>query len=559
MKTLISAAVAAMLIAATGPAVSATPAKTLKFELLGTFGGGVYFDEGGAEITSYDPGTRQAFVVNAGAGTVDVLDLSDPSHPVKAAELDVDGDLLDETGVPAGNANSVAVRGGVVAVAVENDDKQAPGWVAFYDAADLDAGLKGWVEVGALPDMVTFTDDGHYVLIANEGEPNDGYDDDPEGSISVVNISGGIAGATVMTAGFAGFNSDGAALKAAGVRIFGPGASVAQDLEPEYITTAGNTAWVTLQENNAVAVVDIPTATVQAIVPLGYKDHSLEGNALDPSNRDGGINIRTWQGVRGMYQPDAIASYQFRGRTYLVTANEGDARDYDGFSEEARGKDLYDDGIVSKADVPGIDDNALLGRLNSTTEPPFGDTSHLYAYGARSFSIWDGATGELVFDSGDDLERKMEALLPDEFNSTNDENDSFDNRSDDKGPEPEGVTVGKVEGRTYAFIGLERIGGVIVYDVTDPRAPAYMDYLNNRNFAVPTCTEFDPPGSDDTDDCIRPNAAAGDLGPEGITFVAKEDSPNRQPLLIIGNEISGTTTIFGIDVRPAKAQGPKEK
>ena len=544
MKNALSSAVAATLIAASGHAVAAPPAKTLKLEVLGTFGEGNYFDEGGAEITSYDPDTQRAFVVNSGAGTVDVLDLSDPANPLKVDELDVDGDLFGVTQVEAGNANSVAVRRGVVAVAVENDDKQANGWVAFYDAADLGAGLKGWTEVGALPDMVTFSEDGQYVLVANEGEPNDAYDDDPEGSVSIVNISSGVAGASVMTAGFAGFNPQHAALKAAGVRLFGPGATVAQDLEPEYITTAGSTAWVTLQENNAVAVVDIPTATVQAIVPLGYKDHSLAGNGLDPSNRDGRINIQAWQGVRGMYQPDAIASYQHRGRIYLVTANEGDARDYDGFSEEARGADLHDEGIVSDADVPGIDDNALLGRLNSTTEPPFGDTSRLYAYGARSFSIWDGFTGEIVFDSGDDLERQIARLLPGEFNSTNDENDSFDSRSDDKGPEPEGVTVGRIEGRTYAFIGLERIGGIIAYDVTDPRAPAFMDYLNNRN--------FDPDADCEAFEC-------GDLGPEGITFVPKEDSPDGRPLLIVGNEISGTTTVYAIDVRPAGARGPKKK
>jgi hypothetical protein len=542
MKTALAAAVAATLIVASGTTLADPPAKSLKLQVLGTFGEAKYFDEGAAEITSYDPRTRRAFVVNAGAGTVDVLDLSDPATPTKVVEIDVDGDLQAATGIAAGNANSVAVKNGIVAVAVENDDKQANGWVAFYDAGDLGAGLTGWAEVGALPDMVTFSDDGMYVLTANEGEPNDDYDVDPEGSVSVVNVSGGVAGASVMTAGFGAFTAD--ALRAQGVRIFGPGATAAQDLEPEYIVTAGSTAWVTLQENNAVAIVDIPTATVQAIVPLGYKDHSRQGNALDPSNRDGGINIATWTGVKGMYQPDAIASYEYRGRTFLVTANEGDARDYDGFSEEARGADLYEDGIISTSDVPGIDENAQLGRLNSTTAPPYGDTSNLYAYGARSFSIWDGATGALVFDSGDALEKLIAAVYPDDFNSTNDENDSFDNRSDDKGPEPEGVVIGRIEGRTYAFIGLERIGGIVAYDVSNPYAPVFMDYLNNRN--------FDPDADCEAFEC-------GDLGPEGLHFVAKEDSPNGQALLIVGNEISGTTTVYGIDVRPANAQGPKKK
>ena len=565
MKTALSAAVAATLIAAAGPAFSATPAKTLKLEVLGTFGEAKYFDEGGAEITSYDPGTRQAFVVNAGAGTVDVLDLSDPTHPVKVAEVDVDGDLFSETGIVAGNANSVAVRRGVVAVAVQNATKTGNGWVAFYDAADLGAGLKGWVEVGALPDMVTFTDDGMYALTANEGEPNDLYTVDPKGSISIINLAGGVAGATVATAGFEAWDGEEDALRAQGIRIFGPGASASMDLEPEYITTAGNTAWVTLQENNALAVIDIANATVRAVLPLGYKDHSLERNALDASDRDdpapgnnGIINIANWP-VFGMYQPDAIASYQHRGRTYLVTANEGDARVYppgdivggpeegDIINEESRIKDLDLD-PAAFPDADALQSDLGAGRLNVTNTlgdtDGDGDVDELYAFGARSFSIWDGATGALVFESGDAIEQKMAELLPEYFNSTNDGNDSFDNRSDNKGPEPEGVTLGRIEGRTYAFIGLERIGGVIVYDITDPRAPVYMDYLNNR--------DFNPDADCEAFEC-------GDLGPEGITFVAKEDSPNGQPLLIVGNEISGTTTIFGIDVRPARAQGPKKK
>jgi hypothetical protein len=391
--------------------------------------------------------------------------------------------------------------------------------------------------------MVTFTEDGDYVLAANEGEPNDDYDVDPEGSVTVIDLQNGIDNATVRTAGFGAFVADD--LRAKGIRIFGPGATAAQDLEPEYITTSGNTAYVTLQENNALAVVDIPTATITSVLPLGYKDHSLSGNGLDASNRDGRINIRPWDNVLGMYQPDAIASYRYRGQTYLVTANEGDARDYEGFSEEARGADLFQDVLIDGID--GINDERALGRLNSTTEPPVGkdgapDTANLYAYGARSFSIW-GADGKLVWDSGDALEQITAAALRDDFNSTNDENDSFDDRSDDKGPEPEGVTIGKVEGRTYAFVGLERIGGIVVYDISIPHAPKFMDYLNNRN--------FDPDA-----DCAK--GECGDLGPEGLHFVAKEDSPNGEALLIVGNEVSGTTTLYQINVAPAKPELPPQ-
>jgi hypothetical protein len=577
MRTTLAVAIAASLSSA--PAWAEPPAKTLTLQWLGTYESGL-FDEGGAEITAYEPSTQRAFVVNSGDGVVDVLDLSDPSNPtlidIDPSTLDVDSvdvaDDLDSEGLAAGGANSVAVRDGVLAVAVENDVKQAPGWVAFYNTADLSA-LAGYAEVGALPDMVTFSEDGRYVLTANEGEPNDDYDVDPEGSISVVDISGGLVDPPVMIAGFGTFNDDAESLRAEGVRIFGPDATVAQDLEPEYIATAGNTAWVTLQENNALAVVDIPSATVLDVVPLGYKNHSELGNGLDPSNRDGdinvdganidGINIQPWQGVFGMYQPDAIASYQYRGETFIVSANEGDARDYDGFSEEERGADLFDfydcdnDAIPAPGicSIVGIDEDAELGRLNSTTAPPFGDTNNLYAYGARSFSIWNDA-GQLVWDSGDQLEKITAGEPPFEgfgdpenFNSTNDENDSFDNRSDDKGPEPEGVVVGKIEGRTYAFIGLERVGGIVAYDISNPYAPVFMDYLNNRDFnAGPDCSFAEGESS-----------PCDDLGPEGLTFVGKGDSPTGEALLIVGNEVSGTTTMYELDVRPAKAEGPKDK
>jgi hypothetical protein len=519
MRSLLAATVAATLLAATGPSLAAPPAKTLRLEVLGSFASGL-FDEGGAEIPAFDPATRRAFVVNAGDGVIDVLDLANPSAPTRVLQLPVRDDL-GALGLDAGNANSVAVRGRILAVAIENDDKQEPGWVAFYDTLDLDAPPQV-VQVGALPDMVTFSDDGLYVLAANEGEPSDAYDDDPEGSVSIINLAGGVAGATVMTAGFGVYDGQEDALRSQGIRIYGPDASASQDFEPEYIATAGGTAWVTLQENNAVAVVDILSATVLAVVPLGFKDHSLAVNALDRSDRDGKIDIVPASGVLGMYQPDAIAAFSHRGQTFLVTANEGDTREYDTFDERTRA-----------------------GRLRVTNAPPF-DDDNLYSFGARSISIWDAA-GTLVWDSGDELERITAAAWPDAFNSTNDDNDSFDDRSDDKGPEPEGVVLGKVEGRTFAFVGLERIGGIVVYDITDPHTPTYVSYVNNRDFSL------------DAEECTANGAPACDLGPEGLHFVAGEDSPNGRPMLIVGNEISGTTTIYGIEVRPASAQGPKKK
>ena len=518
---------------------------SIDLEPLATYHSGI-FDEGGAEVVSYDPRTRRAFVVNANDAAVDVLSLSNPHNPELVATLSM-SDIRSDLGA----ANSVAVARGIVAVAVENDDAQAPGIVAFYRSSSLE--LLSTVTVGALPDMVTFTPNGRYALVANEGEPDDDYVVDPEGSVSIIDLRRGAHRPTVRTASFAAFNDQADALIESGVRIFGPNASVAQDLEPEYITTdrRSRTAYVVLQENNAIAEIDIRHARVTRLRSLGTKDHSLPGNALDASNRDDGINIANWP-VKGMYQPDAIASFSRYGRTYLVTANEGDARDYDGFSEEIRIADFADDfntPLDPAVFEDGLDDNENLGRLRTTST--LGDSDgdglvdELFAYGARSFSIWDAHSGEQVFDSGSEFEDITANLSPDTFNSTNDDNDSFDSRSDDKGPEPEGVVIGKYFGRTYAFIGLERVGGIMVYDVTNPHAPEFQTYVNNRNFAEDVCLERDEDG-----DCVtgagNANPAAGDLGPEGLAFVPWYFSPTWRPLLLVGNEVSGTTTVYQI-------------
>lgn len=510
----------------------------IELSVLGRYETGT-FDEGAAEIVTYDRGTRRLFVVNANAATVDVLDIAEPSLPAKAGSIDATA--LGKS------ANSVAVHEGLVAVAIEADDAQANGLVAFYDAASLE--LLNTVPAGALPDMITFTQDGRYVLVANEGEPNDDYTVDPEGSISIIDLRRGVERAIVKTADFTRFNKHKDKLIRAGVRIFGPGATVAQDLEPEYIAidARGRKAYVALQENNALAEIDIRRAKVKRILPLGYKDYSIPGNELDASNRDDAINIRNWP-VLGMYQPDAIEAYEFFGRTLIVTANEGDARDYDGFSEEDRVDDLDLDPVVfPNADLLQEDEN--LGRLTITTATGDtdgdGDFDEIYAYGGRSFSIFD-SRGRLIYDSGADMEKRLAELLPDHFNASNDDN-TFDNRSDDKGPEPEGVALGNVFGQTYAFIGLERVGGIMVYNITNPYRVEFVQYINTRNFTEQPCLALD-----DEDECKTgeglSNPAAGDLGPEGLKFIPWHESPSWQPLLVVGNEISGSTTVYKIDL-----------
>ncbi|WP_414624908.1 choice-of-anchor I domain-containing protein [Calothrix sp. CCY 0018] len=921
---------------------------------------GTFTSVDGAEIVAYDPTTQRLFVTTG--DTVEIIDISNPANPTKFGEID-----LTTVG---GGSNSVAVNNGIVAVAVEADTAQDPGIVAFYNT---DGELLKTVTVGALPDMLTFTPDGTKVIVANEGEPNDDYTVDPEGSISIIDISGGVANLTdanVTNAFFTGFNDRKQELINKGVRIFGETAdgtkaTVAQDLEPEYIAVSadGSTAVVTLQENNAIAVVNIETATVQDILPLGFKDYSkgqptltqyqfsnlpvlgttattnpedsaettagqdillgglsglfydgtadngnlkfvtvpdrgpngnptnvdddddnerpfalpdyqarvvkfelnettgaienvsellltrkdgttpitgrpniagvdeepvdlfgnllgydkfgadlegvvinpadgsywmvdeyrpaiynfdstgklierfvpsgtgalgnqaagtygaetlpeeysnrlsnrgfeavaldtdasilyafiqtplanpdgdtsdnsdvirilginpttgepvaeyvylledpavrsggrvdkigdaayvgdgkfqvierdsavganankflieidlkgatnllapdapalmagmtleqytaselvsaginpvnkikvtnlpsigyqagdkpeglallpdgrlavlndndfglldedipldgtvpvnpnpipvvlgiidfAEGNKLDASNEDDGINIKNHP-VFGMYQPDAIDSFEVDGKTYYITANEGDARirpdgdieDADGnviteegsiFNEETRIKDVtLDPTVFPNAEELQQDEN--LGRLKITNTlgdlDGDGDFDKLFSYGGRSFSIWDGV-GNLVFDSGDQIAQITAEQAPELFNANDGDPDEFDDRSDDKGAEPESVTVGIIDGKPYGFVGLERgPGGVLVYDLSKPTAPEFIQYIRTE----------------------------GDIAPEGLKFIAATDSPNGNPLLAVANEESKTTTLYDIEV-----------
>ena len=335
--------------------------------------------------------------------------------------------------------------------------------------------------------MVTFSADGRYVVAANEGEPNDDYTVDPEGSITVIDISGGVSGAAARQATFADFNAQADELRAAGVRIFGPGATVAQDLEPEYaaISADSTTAFVVCQENNALAIVDLATASVTAVLLLGFKHGFDMANAFDASNKDGGIHFNTWP-VYMMYQPDAIVSFGHNGETFLVTANEGDAREYEGepgFVEETRvGKVTLDP--MAFPNAAALQAKPALGRLKMTTTlgdvDGDGDFDAIYAYGGRSVSIWS-ASGELVWDSANQLEVITAHALGANFNASNDEHEG-DDRSDDKGPEPEALAIAELGDTRLLFVGLERVGGIVIYDISDPSMPQVVGYQTDRNF-----------------------------------------------------------------------------
>jgi choice-of-anchor I-like protein/phytase-like protein len=237
----------------------------LNIDHLSTYHTGV-FDGGAAEIVAYDKNGERIFFINGDNKSVDVLDVSNPELPNLVNQIDI---------TPyGGGLNSVAIFGDLVAVAIENEIKQEPGAIVFFDTG---GNFLNQVPAGALPDMVIFSKDGQKVLSANEGEPNDDYNVDPEGSVTIVDLSAGVSNAVATQVTFEAYNSRKASLMNRGIRIFGNDgmASVAQDIEPEYIAFSpdGTLAYVSCQENNALAIVDIEQATVIDILALGYKDH----------------------------------------------------------------------------------------------------------------------------------------------------------------------------------------------------------------------------------------------------------------------------------------------
>ena len=526
------------------------------------------FDGSAAEIVDFDPATAQAFVVNAQAGGVDIFSLAAPANPTFVEELNVAADVAAAIdGIAAadlGAVNSVAIHSAsnTMAVAIAAEPETSNGYVAFYQTSD--STFLAAVEVGALPDSVAISPDGNTVVVANEGQPSGDYSIDPAGSISVIDISAGAS--TVAAANVTSVTFDGlVAADLPGVRISGPGGDIAAALEPEYVAISDDsaTAYVSLQENNAIAEVDLATGTLTDVWALGFKDHRNPDNELDVSNRDDVINIRNWP-VYGVYMPDSVATFTVNGVPYVVTANEGDSRDYAAHVDELRikdiggtnslslpladvltfGADYNQDGVVDASDFL---ENEALGRLKiitdlgvtgancdaAGTEPQNCTYEALYAFGARSFSIFNAESQTLVFDSGNDFERITAERNPAGFNASNDSN-AGDDRSDDKGPEPEGVELAVIDGRTYAFINLERVGGVMVYDITEPERAEFVQYVNDRDFTLADA---------DLD------AGVTDLGPEITHFVSAEESPSGNALLLVSNEVSGTLAVYQIDVR----------
>lgn len=506
--------------------------KAINLEKIGGYDSGFSNKDGGvAEIISYDKMKNQAWVVNGATGKLDILSLDQVtggiSEKMSAKSLDIPAIIAKAApDFQYGDMTSVAVHGekGIVAVALQDVDYNKHGYAAILTT---DGELLTMIAAGCQPDNIIFTPDGRKILVANEGEPREGIGEgivDPAGSVTVITLDAAdVQKSTAVTVDFEVFDSQRETLIADGI-IMVKDNLPSVDFEPEYITATDQKAYIALQENNAIAVLDLDTKEYSGVYSLGYKDLSGEKDALDLVE-DGVYEAKTYDAVSA-YMPDGIAVYETDGKTYILTANEGDAREWGDYCNEIKATVTATDGTEAE--------KVRVINAEVTDGLPEGKT---VLYGARSFSIYrvdnDGLTQ--VFDSGNDFEVKTAGYFPAYFNISNDDN-AFDSRSPKKGPEPESVVIGKVEGRTYAFIALERIGGIMVYDITHPEKADFCNYINTRDFS---------------EDPEAVEKLTGDIAPEGLAFIPAEDSHSATPVLLAAYEVSGTVGAYAVAEKPA--------
>lgn len=480
----------------------------------------------GTEIMAYDSERKLGFVTNGAVGGFDIMSFADLKTGVYTVIESTKRVVLADYGI-AGVKNITSIAShpteDLIAIAAYGE-KTERGYIVF---ATKGGKYVKHVQVGYLPDSLEFTPDGSKLVVANEGEPSIDTQIDPEGSISVINI----ADYSVKDLKFTKHMLDD------NVRMSyqGKGSSYLQQLEPEYVTITDDStmAYVSLQENNAIATVDLTTDTITGVKGLGVLDHSVEGFEMDANKDDKAANI-VKAPILTFHMPDAIDTFTINGKKYIITPNEGDSRDYEetgGYSEVVDLEDLENVSLqaehykgYTQDELNAFDKKTIKGYKVTKENGKNAEGSYeaIYGFGGRSFSIFEAATMEQKFDSGSQFETIIKEKTPNYFNTNNDEI-KLDNRSDDKGPEPESAVVGVVEGTTYAFIGLERHGAIMVYDLSNPENPEFVTMLSSRDFS---------------------QGVAGDVSPEGLKFVAAEESPTGKALLIATHEVSGTIAVY---------------
>ena len=488
-------------------------------------------DGGVMEIVDYNTVTGWAYAVNGQTGNLTAIAVKDMADSESIDFLDgndIDVKSIVEAnceGFTYGDMTSVAVSadGTKLAAAVQAEGYADNGRVAVFTCnADGTLTFEQAYETGVQPDMVTFTPDDSRILTANEGEPREGYADgevDPAGSVTLITVADG----TAVNVDFTAYDSNEERQKLIDAGIVMKKDTVpSEDLEPEYIAAGNDTAYITLQEANAIAVIDLDSLKVAGIYSAGYEDYST--TAVDIDKKDEAYNPAVYESLRGIRMPDGVALYSVDGVDYIVTANEGDSREWgDYLNEDERD---FGDGQTSPTGKITAENSGLTGKVVFFDSSDYDglDSGLDYVFGGRSFTVFRADESGLteIYDSGSDFEAKTAEYIPENFNCSNDDK-SLDDRSGKKGPEAESITVGTVGERTYAFIGLERVGGVMVYDITDPAETVYVNYINSRDF------------SEDI---------AGDDSPEGLCFIPAADSADGNAYLLAACEVSGTVAAY---------------
>ena len=504
-------------------------AASLDLELAGRYNSEAMNADGGSlEIVDYNDANGFAYAVSGVKGKVIAVDMNENISGEKVKNLEgKEFDLKKAIekaleGFTYGDITSVAVSpdGKHLAAAVQADANGDAGAAALFTCSnDGSIELVSAVRVGVQPDMVTFADD-ETILTADEGEPREGQSSDPKGSVSIVKVSENEMTATPVY--FDKYDSQRDELAAAGVLIQ-KGIDPSEDFEPEYIVVSGGTAYVSLQEANSIAVLDIASGEFTGVYPLGLQDYSKTKVDLEKNDT---VELKNYDNVYGIKMPDGIAVKVIGGKTYVLTANEGDSRaDWPGMDNESEGKTSPTGSVTLDSKVVWFNASMWDGL----------DDSKAYVFGGRSFSMYEVASDglKLVYDSGSSLEEITAQKLPQYFNCSNDKI-SLDNRSGKKGPEPETVTTGVIDGKTYAFMAIERIGGIAVYDITSPAEAKFVNYINSR--------EFDA-------------AIQGDVSPEGLKFTSSTKGSDGKPVIMAACEVSGTLAVYNCSA--VKEQEPE--
>lgn len=503
-----------------------------QMNLLGTFSANIDTRTGAGEIISFDSATQRLFTTQSDGSSFGVnwFDFSNPSSPVAGGTIDF-SNLYGGGASQIDSLTSVATDplgrgfGAAAVVPTLNADYSTLGRIGIFDTST--GTLLQTLDLGYHPDAVSFTPDGSKILVANEAEYVDiASGTNRPGGISVIDVSGitgqnkttaipALTQANVTTTDILGSNFPGLRYNSLPGATNAAVESVDNNIEAEYITSRNGKAYATLQENNAIGVYNLATNVWEAVIDMGTRDM----NNVDLTRRNG-INLEATTPFKGIPMPDTIASFEVAGTTYLVTANEGDARGADD-ADVKRVEDARADGdlavsIDSKYDKLNI---SLIDGLNGD-----GKVVTPHVFGSRSFTIINADTGTVVFDSLNSTATNLESIIANLDPAVWPEPIDVDNRSDDKGPEPEGLTVGTIDGKPMLFLAMERSDNVMMFDLSDPVNPVFVDIQR----------------------------AAGTEAPESLLFLENGKVPGFSGnLLLVAYEDTNNIAVFSVVPEPA--------